>query len=105
MATEYLLLQQDAESGMWEPLVTLEVENGGQRAVIRKAEIKSGGMYVAVPTRSWNPEEIEIDLEPKLRFKSPEIEEQPPPASPGEAVAAAPQGRPLAVAPPDDDGA
>lgn len=120
MGTEYLVMREE-ESGLWEPLVTIEVD-GGQRAAIRKAteQTTENGRFVAVPTRSWNPEEVIVEVERRVRFAGPETAQEPepedgapppPPQSPGEAAAAAaaadeeaatPVGRPLSAAPDAD---
>jgi hypothetical protein len=62
--TEYVVLAQSSES-TWEEVGT--VKAASQAAAKRSALAQhkpEGGIVVAVPTRSWEPE----DLRPKLSF-------------------------------------
>ena len=62
--TEYLVLAQASES-TWEEVgkVTASSQGAAKRAAL--AQFKpDGGLVVAVPSRSWDPE----DLRPKLSF-------------------------------------
>ncbi len=64
-ATDYLVLARVSES-TWEELGTVTT-TGGQFAAKRKALTlykQEGATVVAVPSRSWEPE----DLKPKLSF-------------------------------------
>lgn len=64
--TEYVVLVQTDDKGVtWERLG--RVKAAGQAAAKRQALAQyrpEGGMVVAVPVRSWEPE----DLKPQLRF-------------------------------------
>lgn len=63
--TEYLVLAQTG-SGTWDELGTVTTR-GGQFAAKRQALAQyrpEGATVVAVPSRSWEPE----DLKPKLSF-------------------------------------
>ena len=63
-ATEYIVLLQAAPGGPWTELGTVR---GTQSSAKRQALAEyhpEGGTVVAVPSRSWEPE----DLKPKLSF-------------------------------------
>ncbi len=63
--TEYVVLRQTAPEGPWVELGTVKAAS---QAVAKKAGLAewapTGGVVVAVPARSWEPE----DLKPKLSF-------------------------------------
>lgn len=63
-ATEYLVLAQSSES-TWEEVGTVKASSqaAAKRAALAQHK-PEGGLVVAVPTRSWEPE----DLRPKLSF-------------------------------------
>ena len=67
--TKYLVLRVSPESSHWAPISEVDAE--GPRSAIAKAleGAQEGGApagsYVAVPSRSWKP----INVEPKTGFK------------------------------------
>jgi hypothetical protein len=62
--TEYLVLAQASES-TWEEVGKVKASSQGAAKRQALAQYKpDGGIVVAVPTRSWEPE----DLKPKLSF-------------------------------------
>ena len=63
-ATEYLVLARASES-TWEEVGTVKASSQGAAKRQALAQHKpEGGVVVAVPMRSWEPE----DLKPKLSF-------------------------------------
>jgi hypothetical protein len=62
--TEYVVLAQSSES-TWEEVGTVKASSQGAAKRAALAQFKpDGGIVVAVPSRSWEPE----DLRPKLSF-------------------------------------
>lgn len=70
--TEYLILQRVPESkdeGAWEPQAKKDAASG--RAAVRAflatfPDEMSGGEYVAIPARSWQP--VKVQVETALKF-------------------------------------
>jgi hypothetical protein len=62
--TEYLVLARSSES-TWQEVGTVKASSQGAAKRSALAQYKpEGGVVVAIPTRSWEPE----DLSPKLSF-------------------------------------
>jgi len=65
MATQYVVLALSDKDGMWHELDTVEANSdSAAKKKALAAKRPEGATVVAVPARSWKPE----DLKPKLSF-------------------------------------
>jgi len=65
MATKYIVLALNEKDGSWDELDTVEASSDSAAKKKALTDHRPGGAtVVAVPARSWKPE----DLKPKLSF-------------------------------------